>query len=366
MKRYLHIINLAFPTISESDLYTSISEINIDSLGIIILRVELEKHFNFEISDSVWYQFQTLAEALEYFHRNKNEKKTKNNITKRVNLSEHIEIRMPQMANNALSESWLLKYLGDIHWVLLSKGLGQKLSLVADDYGQRLYATFVRISYSISPLSQFKENEFINFKAEIKAFGNNMYLSSIQGQSGINQAEATLMTTFSFRESNDNSQIVKSIPLTKNNYIEQLKQQPVFINDYRLLKKGLLDEIPSKHGIFQNTSEKLFSCISEIHPYYEINGVGLLYFASYPIIADKCLLEYFIELKSHSDFIYSYHTIYRDIFYYGNTNPSDKLSFQLNSLIEKDNQIKYSISLYSHSDNRLLAKILTVKQNAGI
>ena len=30
---------------------------------------------------------------------------------------------MPQMANAALSENWLFKELGDIHWELLSKGL---------------------------------------------------------------------------------------------------------------------------------------------------------------------------------------------------------------------------------------------------
>jgi probable biosynthetic protein (TIGR04098 family) len=35
---------------------------------------------------------------------------------------------MPQMANGALSESWLLKYLGDKHWFLLSEGFNKKSS----------------------------------------------------------------------------------------------------------------------------------------------------------------------------------------------------------------------------------------------
>jgi probable biosynthetic protein (TIGR04098 family) len=129
------------------------------------------------------------------------------------------------------------------------------------------------------------------------------------------------------------------------------------LNDYRLLRKGLLDEIPSDFGVFPNTDNVVFTCEYDVNPYYDINGVGLLYFAAYPIVSDSCCLKYFKDYKS-----YSHQTIYRDIFYFANCNPTDKIIFQLNFIDQKENIIRTLSSLYRQSDNKLLAKILTVKE----
>ena len=65
-------------------------------------------------------------EALEYFHKTKLEQPSINKATPtEVTNTESVEIRMPQMANRALSESWLFKYLGDKHWLLLSEGFNK-------------------------------------------------------------------------------------------------------------------------------------------------------------------------------------------------------------------------------------------------
>ena len=45
-----------------------------------------------------------------------------------------------------LSESWLLKELGDMHWSMITKGLGSPSSELCDGSGNRLYATFTRIT----------------------------------------------------------------------------------------------------------------------------------------------------------------------------------------------------------------------------
>src|SRR5690606_41641838 len=70
--------------------------------------------------------------------------------------TESVEIRMPQMANSALSENWLLKYLGDYHWQLLSKAYKLKSSEFADENGNRLdrkstrlNSSHVKISYAV-------------------------------------------------------------------------------------------------------------------------------------------------------------------------------------------------------------------------
>jgi len=358
MKQYLHIIQKELPTVSEEDLITPIKQTHIDSLDIVVIRVALEKHFGIEISDAVWYQYQTLSEALEYFHENKGEHSNINKSeTNEVTNSESVEIRMPQMANSALSESWLLKYLGDKHWYLLSDGFNKKSSEFKDDNANRLYATFVRISYSTSALINFHENETINFYSKIEGFGSNTFISSINGKSSANEIKATLLTTFSVRINDNNNEINKGNLDLVPNRISQLSKTPIHLNDYRLLRKGLLDEISSDFGVFPNTDNVIFTCDYDLNPYYDINGVGLLYFAAYPIVSDSCCLKYFNDLKS-----FSYSTIYRDIFYFANCNPADKIIFQLNYIEQKENIIKTLTSLSRQSDNKLLAKILTVKQ----
>jgi len=357
MKQYLHIIQKELPTVSEEDLITPIRQTHIDSLDIVVIRVTLEKHFGLEVSDAVWYQYQTLSEALEYFHKHKSEHSSINKtVANEVTNTESVEIRMPQMANGALSESWLLKYLGDKHWLLLSEGFNKKSSEFKDNSGNRLYATFVRINYSTSSLDNFRENETINFNSNIEGFGSNTFISSIIGQSSDNEIKATLLTTFSIRVNDNNNEINKGNVDLIPNSISQLSKTPIHLNDYRLLRKGLLDEISSDFGVFPITENVIFTCEYDVNPYYDINGVGLLYFAAYPIVSDSCFLKYFNDHKS-----FSYSTIYRDIFYFANCNPADKIIFQLNYIEQKENIIKTLTSLYRQSDNKLLAKILTVK-----
>jgi probable biosynthetic protein (TIGR04098 family) len=359
LKKYLQIIKDVIPSLQEQQLKIPVKDAGIDSIDIVVIRVAMEKYFGLEISDKEWYAFSTLEEALIYFHNQSNKNERKASITKQIALHREQEIRMPQMANSGLSENWMLKEIGDIHWQLLSSGLEQKSSEFKDDNGNRLYATFIRINYSVSPLNLFQENEIIYFDAEIKRFGNSTYLSLVKGACYDKLIQANLMTSFSQRESNNNSKILKANPEEKINHIEQLKNTPEFLNEYRLLRKGLLNEIQSGAFCFDLAEKVIGSKSYTPNPYYDINGVGLLYFASYPIIADKCLYD-FLNEKGDED---KYHTVYRDIFYFANCNLTDQILFKLNSVITlENNKLAISCSLYRQSDNVLMAKIFVIKQ----
>ena len=366
MKKYLQIIQNVFPIIRESDLDIPIKDIGIDSLDLVVIRVEIEKYFGKETSDTEWHQFKTLSQALKYFENNSPKISENTVAAKQITSERDYEIRMPQMAINALSENWLLKEMGDLHWDLLSQGLEQKSSEFKDENGNRLYATFVRISFSISPLHKFLENDILTLKSEIKRFGNNTYFTKVIGISSENMLEATLMTSFTQRQKNDNSKILKSDPKEKLNVIEQIKYIPEYFNQYRLLKKNLLDELQFNNINFSLSDEIISSDDYSINPYYEINGVGLLYFASYPIISDKCTAVYLRKINKVNDFESSYSTIYRDIFYFANCNTGDYVNFNLHTIEDfEDNKLIVTSSLYRASDKTLMAKIFTVKQKTA-
>lgn len=362
LKRYLHILQKEISSLTEKDLTIPPNQAGIDSLDLVVLRVAIEKYFNFHVPDTSWYEFNTLNEALIYFHNHADKAKIVERITRQISTERHHEIRMPQMSNSALSENWLLKELGDIHWELLSKGFETKSSEFKDEAGNRLYATFVRINYSLSPLNHFLENQMINLSGTIKGFGSNTHYSSIQGQCHVNKVEANLLTNFSIREQKDNSLISKGNPLENVNHIERLSISPEFFDVYRLLKKNLIDELRVFDLVFKVTENAIESIEYLINPYYDINGVGLLYFASYPIITDKCLSEYFKNSVDPIEFS-EYQTVYRDIFYFSNCNKNDKIIFHLNSVeFINSNKIKLTSSLYRQSDNKIMAKIFTIKE----
>ena len=361
MKECLSIIQKELPSITEDDLFVPIEETHIDNIDIVVIRVALEKYFKHEVPDAVWYGFQSLSEGIRYF---KSVRKISGSQVppSRVDLRESIEIRMPQMANSALSENWLLKQLGDMHWYLLTKGLEQKSSQFKDEMGNRLYATFIRIRYDLTPLNRFNENDTIDFTGVIEAFGSHTYLSNVSGLSGANKIEATLMTTFTSREQGNNTNLVKAAPLAKTNRIPTLSQTPLFLNDYRLLRKDLLEDYSCCYGNFSFNDEEIFRCEYIINPYYEINGVGLLYFASYPVIFDKCTNDSCRQQRPSINLFDDYYTVFRDVFYFANCNCNDTIVFSLQNIFQEDSLLKTVGSLYRKSDNQRLATIVTVKE----
>ena len=359
MKQYLHIIQKELPSVTEEDLITPIRQTHIDSLDIVVIRGALEKHFGIEISDSVWYQYHTLSEALEYFHKNKVEQPSINKTT------------TTEVANSALSENWLLKYLGDYHWQLLSKAYNLKSSEFADENGNRLYATFVRISYTLSNSEYFWENDVLDFVGSIESFGKETFISSIDGtnqRDSLSRISAKLITVFSVRERNNNS-IQKGIPNHQPSKTKGLEKMPLFLNEYRLLNKNLLASLETNDYNFSITDNIILKSEYQINPYYDINGVGLLYFAAYPIIADSCIINHpnlFDNVKhdqvQHID-IKLYTTVYRDIFYFANCDSNDKIIVELNTIETDYERIYLSVSLRRKSDNKKISKIFTILEH---
>jgi len=365
MRTYFNRIKHIVPGFKEEFFDLPIKETGIDSIDLVVIRVELEKLFELEIPDQQWYGFNKLSDAIKYLETYSTNESKPSRKFKNIGEQREYEINLPQMAVNALSENWLLKELGDIHWKMLSKGVEQKTSQFKDDLGNRLYAAFVRISYDTNPMSEFVENEQLKLNGVISRFGTNAYLSKITGKCFDKRINAKLMSCFVLRQETDNSQISKGNPIEKKNHIIELNRTPEFLNQYRLLRKGLLDEIDLNKNTFPLEEDILFEDEYQINPYYEINGVGLLYFACYPIISDNCLLKYFSSTNKNDKFHVNYHTVFRDIFYFANCNADDSVIFRLNSLKSIDNKKYIYTSLLRKSDLKFLAKILTIKQSVN-
>lgn len=121
---------------------------------------------------------------------------------------------MPQMALGCLSENWLLKELGDLHWDTLCSSLKSTSRDLVDSQGRRLYATFVRIRIDLDgTLRDFGEGDEISFCAEMMRFGRSTVQSTIAIQGPKSSGTASLLTTFSVRTRADSNALLKSEPM---------------------------------------------------------------------------------------------------------------------------------------------------------
>ena len=171
------------------------------------------------------------------------------------------------------------------------------------------------------------------------------------------------MYSFTKREGTDNLELIKSQPNVNKNTISELDPLPNFFNEYRLIRKGLMTDYVLSDASFDLVCVSEFETIYEPNPYYDISGVGLIYFAAYPIISDFCEAKYFNNLDNQRNWETNFKTISHDIFYYANCNATDRIVYKLNQVeFYGDNRVKISSTLIRKSDGVIMANIFTLKQ----
>lgn len=249
-------------------------------------------------------------------------------------------INMPQMALKGLSEAWLFKELGDMHWSVLLRSLGAASSALTDATGARLYATFTRIRLiSDAPLSEFHENHDLVIAMDEQRYGAAMFFGTARLGAPAGQARVELMTTFSkYGEAGVNTSLLKGTPVLPADFpIPAVAALPEFGQDYRTRRA-------------QPLTPALFETEYELLPAHDINGVGLLYFAAYPTIAELCLTRY-----AGREFAFDYSVIERDIMYFANADPAETLIVRLHRWERTDARIDYEVSISRKSDDKTMA-----------
>lgn len=372
MSQILSIIRNSVGSVAEEDLQTPIEDLGIDSIDFFDLRVALDSHSGSEIPDSDWLGFTTFQQILDYYDAGQN---GNGNVANGVENTDpnfrQYQINMPQMALTGLSENWLFKEIGDFHWNVLCQGLGTDSSRIQDEFANRLYATFVRIRLINSThLRDFKENESLSMRTQMSRYGNSMYFSDlkIQGDEG-KHIDAQLMTTFSYRNKEDNKSLKKGQPFGVNNTIEAVGAMPAFGQQYRFLRKGELPQVELLGEVFNVTDEELHQRPYEINPYLDLNGVGLLYFAAYPIINDVCEARFFNE--HHPNLVREHwakeaYTLARDVYYMSNCDLSDTILYRVHEMeILPENRVRIQSTLSRSSDGQTLARMFTIKSLVG-
>jgi probable biosynthetic protein (TIGR04098 family) len=345
--------------LSDSDHDLPLEQLALDGAALDGLHRHLDRLCGVIVSDDTWSNFETLNDVVTWYLVAMNDKKIKKQYSQVVN--------MPQMALTGLSENWLFKEIGDCHWHMLCEDLGLKSNGIFDEFRNRLYATFVRIRFESSvSLKQYQENDVIEFTGRIKRFGNSLYFGQVDLAGDGKEMHCSLVTTFSTRDSDcNNHKLTKGVPSNGNeNMVTSLSEMPKLVMEYVKLKKGTIQNVGLGGHSFSVSDQALFERSYTLNPYTDINGVGLLYFAAYPLINDYCELEFFnSERMSGSHWALASSTVMRDVCYLANCNIDDVITYRLNSYhLIADNRIAIQSTLLRASDNTVMARIFTIKQ----
>jgi probable biosynthetic protein (TIGR04098 family) len=328
-----------------ADLATPFADLGVDSFGMLALRASLEETSGTIVADDVWSSVVAPADAIRVFSDAQSGHTRAHPEIRPVSELRSYQINMPQMAAGSLSEAWLFKEIGDLHWGQIANGLGVPSSRIADAEGRRLYATFTRVRIdSTAPLASYAENDTITIEGKIARYGVRFFFNDANVEGSGKSIRVRLMSSFSkFGETTTNTSLVGAeLSLADGCGIPGLAELPEFAREYRAQRTAAL-------------AQPIFECEYAIVPYHDINGVGLLYFAAYPIINDICAGRY--AGRSYAN----YSTRRRDIFYFANCDAGETLIYRIHRWTTTDDGIEVEESLSRKSDATLMSYSLTHK-----
>jgi len=280
-------------------------------------------------------------------------------------------IHLPQTDATGLSENWLFKHCGEMHWDYLCAAMGVSgvnAQEMRDDAGKRLYPSFVAIKGRYAtPLSTVQMDQRFQTTVELKHFGRAFFHSTIAFGNEEMRFELEMLTTFAARNKSELNDLHQSLPAANLVYKSRpLNSRPPILKLSQALRHGEAMEYDLLGYHFAVSENALGLQMSfEPSPYIDYNGAGLLYFAAYPTIADT--IERRLIGKHHladtaRDWAAQSSTIARDVFYYRNLDLGKTLIAILKRFDRVGENVILDTLLTNEADGAPLAEIITAKR----
>ena len=114
MTSILEIVRQTARDFADTQLASPFDRCGLDSFDLLEIRVRLESEVQRAIPDGQWFSFKSFQDIQRYLddaHSGTFAESTSSAVASQ----RAIALNMPQMALGGLSESWLLKELGDMH-----------------------------------------------------------------------------------------------------------------------------------------------------------------------------------------------------------------------------------------------------------
>ncbi|MET9659121.1 beta-ketoacyl synthase N-terminal-like domain-containing protein [Streptomyces sp. NPDC006510] len=268
-------------------------------------------------------------------------------------LTRTVVLGLPALSVGGLSENWLLREAGDLHWSLIGGHFGLPVAELADGDGARLLPAFTRARLAAADsLRFFTEHDEGELTGTLAKLDEHTFVSDIRFATPATSVEVRLLTSFVRRGSGN--WLVPGTPRHEGRtpVADANEEHRDFQNEFRALTQP---EPGSATGLYTDTYE--------LNPFADANAAGLLYFASYPHINDRGERKYVQSLAPDGEWAVDAVTVSRDIVYLGNCDLADAVRYRLDACRrEPDDRVVLTSSLLRERDGRPLARLETVKR----
>ena len=280
-------------------------------------------------------------------------------------------IHLPQTDATGLSENWLFKHCGEMHWDHLCAAIGVSgvnSKEMRDDAGNRLYPTFVAIKGRYAtPLSTVQMDQHFETTVKLNHYGRAFFHSAIAFKNEEARFDLEMLTTFVARNKSGLNELHQSLPSANLVYnSEPFNSPPPILKLSRKLRHAELIEYDLLGYRFSlSEHDRGLKMSFEPSPYIDYNGAGLLYFAAYPTIADtleRQLISRHQLAETTRDWSVQSSTVARDVFYYRNLDLGKKLIATLKRFDRVEENVILHTQLTGEADGKPLADIFTAKR----
>ncbi len=240
---------------------------------------------------------------------------------RRPTLRSALALGMPQLGPAGVSETWLLKECGDRHWRLLGELAGATGAGFRDETGAPVYAAFCAVSAERLMLDAFAEHDALEIQSSIERSSRTRFVSRhALSRHGAPAGEIELLSAFVRRTEPGRNRSIARVAL--DGFPEVEPAQPPG-RALRLAAHLRADRWSAHMGFERDGARPLVRTTIRPCPSQDFNGAGLMYFASFQSLADRAEWELLDPPAAGVT------TRARDIVYYGNVEPGERLSFSV-------------------------------------
>jgi len=268
-----------------------------------------------------------------------------------------ITVGMPQLSRNGLSETWLLKEAGHRHWQMLADAFGLALPAFRDRDGATLYATFTGLSMTGADLDRVAEHDRLRFSGRIARVSRTQY-QSVQHvtRDGHSVATLALLSIFLRRAvPGDNRSVLRALPHPSP---PMLTDVPPGAPLAPLCQRFRREDWEEHRGFRRADRQRTLSVCVDPCPHGDFNGAGFLYFASFQTILDRAEWALFRDVSA------TLVSAERDLFYFGNINPGERLTVWLCGERRDETGLSHWFEIVRDSDGARIADAFTTRRRS--
>jgi probable biosynthetic protein (TIGR04099 family) len=270
---------------------------------------------------------------------------------------------MPQLAYAGLSENWLLKECGDLHWDCLAQGYGMIKPDFRDVSGKKAYAAFTAIRISKATLDRVCENDRIQIDCSVAPATRAQFFSRhvAHRPDGV-IARVDMLSAFVFRRRGQDNRSVERALLRVNerwaggNPEWQTEEGMRLAEQARARRAGIRLAGATAPDIAPLEGPAPQTFVFSPCPNNDFNGANFMYFATFAALADRAEWHFF---KPESLLT----LISREIFFYGNVNVGEDVAVRLMSSQRPDGDgLSHRCVIVRLADGCAIAEVFTLKR----